>query len=59
MQQGHGRGTCNGGGCCSETSGGHKAQDVTHVIKGECATKPLLDQPGREDSFASIAEALE
>ena len=32
---------------------------MTHVIKGERATKPLLDQPGRQNSLASIAEALE
>jgi hypothetical protein len=59
MQQGDGRGTCNGGDGCSETGGDPKAQDMSDVIKGEFATEPLLDQPSREDSVTGIAEALE
>src|SRR5262245_46688286 len=59
MQQGHGRGPSKGGGRGSESGGGQKAQDVAHVIEGECGTKPSLDQPSRENSFARIAKALE
>jgi hypothetical protein len=59
MQQGHGCGTSNAGGCGSQTGGCDKAQDMTNVIEGECATEPPLDQPGRQNSLARIAEALE
>src|SRR5262245_64211435 len=58
MQQGNGCGTSKGGGRGSESGGCDKAQDMTNVIKGECATEPPLDQPGRQNRFAGIAEPL-
>jgi len=59
MQQGQGRGTSNAGGRGSETGGDHKAQDVTHIVQCECAAKPPLNQPSRQNGFTRIAEALE
>jgi hypothetical protein len=59
MQQGNGCSTSKGGGRGSDPGGCDKTQDMTNVIKGECATEPPLDQPSRQDSLARIAEALE
>src|SRR5262249_5335278 len=43
----------------SETGSGHKAQGATQIVKGECATKPALDQPRHQNRFARVANALE
>jgi hypothetical protein len=59
MQQGHCRGASNGGGSGSDAGGDQKAQEAKHANKCERPTKPLLDQPGCQNSFASIAKAFE
>jgi hypothetical protein len=59
MQQGHCRGASDCGGCGADAGGDQKAQDATHANNRESSTKPPLDQPGCQNSFASIANALE
>jgi len=59
MKKGHRGGASYCGGRARKTGGDEKANDAAQISKREGLAKMTLEQPGRQNSLASIPRAIE